>query len=125
MVSMASDDSTFSAWLAAEIEAVEASLAGQGASCSLDRRREASPRLKHDEGRYAALRLARRLRERGETLQALRDEAEKARAFLASDSPLLRDLAWVAYQQGLLEAAAAALDRADGDGKASSTPRAH
>ncbi|WP_341893065.1 hypothetical protein [Variovorax sp. YR752] len=122
---MTSDDSTFDAWLAGEIDAVEASLASQGASCSLDRRREASPRLKHDEGRYAALRLARRLGERGDTLQALRDEAGKARAFLASDSPLARDRAWVAYQQGLLEAAAQVLERADAHGNAASTPPAH
>jgi hypothetical protein len=63
---MEADGTGFEAWLAAEIAAVDESLVGGGASCQLDRRREAPPRLKHDEGRYAALRLARRLREHGE-----------------------------------------------------------
>ncbi|MGD9833046.1 MAG: hypothetical protein AB7U92_09880 [Piscinibacter sp.] len=120
---MGIDATSLQAWLAAEIDAVEASLAGQGASCSLDRRREAPPRLKHDEGRYAALRLARRSLERGDPRQELREAADKARAFLAGDSPLLRDRAWVAYQQGLLEALEQALRHTGGHDETPSARR--
>lgn len=91
-------------WLSIEIAHVEAALQGQGPTCQLDRKHATPPSLKETEGRYAILRRARRLMERGESLIALAAEADKARAFIASGEGVVRDPAWLAYFKGVLRA---------------------
>lgn len=105
------------AWLGDEIAKIETSLAGQAPTCQLDRQRVSPPSLKYSEGRYFVLRQARRLLAQGQSLQPVQDQADKARAFLAGDGgPLAHDRQWVAYQQGVLEAAEAVLVRGHPDG---------
>lgn len=109
---MTVDDSGFDDWLASQIAAVEQTLLGGGASCELDRRRATPTGLKRAEGRYMVLRLARRLRERGQGLQPLHGEADKARSLLAGSGALAHDRQWQAYHEGVLEAAAQVLAHA-------------
>lgn len=92
-------------WLPVEIFEVEARLQGSGPTCQLDRQGASPPGLKEAEGRYFVLRRAARLLERGESLQALSAETDKARAFLAADEGLARNRSWAAYFKGVLEAA--------------------
>lgn len=93
-----------SEWLTREIEAVEARLQGHGPVCQLDRKGESQPPLKHAEGRYFVLRRAARLLERGESLDTLEGEYQKARAFARTASGIAADPVWAAYFRGVLEA---------------------
>lgn len=101
-------------WLSAEIADVEARLQGSGPICQLDRQGASPPSLKETEGRYFILRRAARMLELGQPLDALTEEASKARAFLAADEGLARNRAWAAYFKGVLEAVEALLRQADG-----------
>lgn len=101
-------------WLSIEISGVEARLQGSGPTCQLDRQGASPPTLKETEGRYFVLRRAARLLELGQPLDPLAVEAEKARAFLAADEGLARNLAWAAYFQGVLDAVEALRQRAAG-----------
>lgn len=94
----------FQQWLADEIAQLEARLQGQGPVCQLDRQQASPPSLKADEGRYAMLRRAMRLRERGDAIPVLQAEAAKARAFLNGDAGLARDPVWRAYHAAVLAA---------------------
>lgn len=93
-----------STWLSAEIDRIEAQMQGSAPTCQLDRKRASPPSLKEREGRYFVLRRAARLLERAQPLRALADEADKAKAFLAADAGLARNVAWAAYFKGVLDA---------------------
>lgn len=93
-----------SEWLTREIEAVEARLHGHGPVCQLDRKGESPPPLKEAEGRYFVLRRAARLLERGESLDALESEYQKAQGFTRADGAIAADPVWLAYFRGVLEA---------------------
>ena len=99
-------------WLQAELAAVEAELQGQGPTCRLDRTRSTPPPLKYSEGRYAMLRRAARLLERGEGLAPLAEEGARAAAQLAAGPRgLAADRAWAAYLEGVRDTVAALGER--------------
>jgi hypothetical protein len=91
-------------WIARELAAVEALLAGAPPSCQLDRQRASSASAKQLEGRHVVLRRAARLLDTGQALDALQAEADKARILLASDQGIAQDPAWRAYSTGVLTA---------------------
>jgi hypothetical protein len=93
-----------SEWLAREIAAVEARLQGHGPMCQLDRKGASPPSLKESEGRYAVLRRAARLLARGDGLDALEDEYQRAQAFTQGGSAVASDPVWTAYFRGVREA---------------------
>ena len=111
-------------WLSVEIAAVEARLQGSGPTCQLDRQGASPPNLKETEGRYFVLRRAARLLELGQPLDALTTEAEKARAFVATDEGLARNRAWAAYFRGVLDAVEALQAQAGGAPVTRPTPAA-
>lgn len=79
----------------------------QGPMCRLDRQAAGAAALKADEGRYALLRRAVRLLERGEPLApALEADAAKSTALLAEASAVARDPLWRAYHEAVLDALA-------------------
>jgi len=98
-------------WLAREFVAVETQLAANPPLCALDRRGAAPRGLKELEGRYAALRRARRLLETGEDLALLDGEVSKAQRMSrvggGEASPQ-----WAGYARGVSEAVAEIRKRA-------------
>ncbi len=101
-------------WLSAEIEQLEALMQDAAPTCQLDRQGASPPSVKEREGRYVVLRRAVRLLQNGQALQALADEADKARAFLSADAGLARNAAWAAYFKGVLGAVEEVQARAAG-----------
>lgn len=106
-------------WLTLELAQVEAAQQGGAPICQLDRLGNTPPALKRLEGRAFVLRRAARLIERGEGLERLRAEADKARLFLgptlaADGTPGPdRSALWQAYFEAVLEAVEQLLSRSD------------